>query len=57
MPVPGTREIFVAYPWDLHDDRAAYKRAYTSMQSALKVNSSLRSKKSQPTLSLSRSAT
>lgn len=37
MPVSDTRDIFVAYPWALYDDRVAYKRAYTSMQSALKV--------------------
>jgi hypothetical protein len=37
VPVPEAREIFVAYPWALYDDRALYKRAYTSMQTALKV--------------------
>jgi hypothetical protein len=40
MPVlSGTtgREVFVAYPWTLYSNRAAYKRAYTSLQKALSV--------------------
>ena len=37
MAVPADRQIFVAYPWALYDDRTAYKRAYTSVQKALNV--------------------
>lgn len=38
MPEPSSdRHIFVAYPWALYEDRAAYKRAYTSMERALNV--------------------
>jgi hypothetical protein len=32
-----SRKIFVAYPWALYEDRVSYKRAYTSMASALSV--------------------
>jgi hypothetical protein len=37
VPVPPDRHIFFPYPWALYEDRALYKRAYTSMQSALNV--------------------
>ncbi len=37
MAAPADRHIFVAYPWALYEDRTAYKRAYTSMQTALNV--------------------
>ncbi len=37
MPVPADRHIFVAYPWDLYDDRVAYKRAFTTTERALNV--------------------
>jgi hypothetical protein len=33
----GPREVFVAYPWTLYANRAAYKRAYTKLQKALSV--------------------
>jgi hypothetical protein len=28
VPAPEAREIFVAYPWALYDDRVLYKRAF-----------------------------
>jgi hypothetical protein len=37
MAAPPDRHIFVAYPWTLYEDRTAYKRAFTSMQTALNV--------------------
>lgn len=37
MVAPVERHIFVAYPWALYEDRTSYKRAYTSMQTALNV--------------------
>lgn len=33
----SSRSIFVAYPWDLYEDRMAYKEAYTSIERALDV--------------------
>jgi hypothetical protein len=33
----GERSIFVAYPWALYDDRVSYKRAYTTVEKALRV--------------------
>lgn len=37
MPTPADRHIFVAYPWELYEDRTAYKRAYTTSEKALNV--------------------
>ncbi len=37
MAAPLDRQIFVAYPWALYDDRVAYKRAYTNIERALAV--------------------
>jgi len=37
VPAPVSRQIFVAYPWALYEDRAGYKRAYTTMERALNV--------------------
>jgi len=37
VPAPIERHIFVAYPWSLYQDRVRYRRAYTSMQTALNV--------------------
>ncbi len=37
MAAPLDRQIFVAYPWALYDDRVAYKRAYTNIERALTV--------------------
>jgi hypothetical protein len=37
VPAPTERHIFVAYPWSLYEDRVRYKRAYSSMQTALNV--------------------
>jgi len=33
----ASRDVFVAYPWKLYSNRAAYKRAYTKLQKALSV--------------------
>jgi hypothetical protein len=33
----GTREVFVAYPWNLYSNRATYKKAYTKLQKPLAV--------------------
>jgi hypothetical protein len=33
----GGRDIFVAYPWNLYSSRAAYKKAYTSLEKGLTV--------------------
>jgi hypothetical protein len=32
-----SREVFVAYPWNLYSNRAAYKRVYTRLQRGLSV--------------------
>jgi hypothetical protein len=41
QPAPKTgensRRIFVAYPWDLYDDREIYKRIYTDLERPLEV--------------------
>jgi len=35
--VPPARTIFVAYPWDLYSSRAAYKKAFTKLESPLLI--------------------
>ena len=37
MTAPIERHIFVAYPWNLYEDRTAYKRAFTTTERALNV--------------------
>lgn len=32
-----SREVFVAYPWSLYEDRGMYKKTYTDLEKALKV--------------------
>lgn len=33
----ASRDVFIAYPWNLYSNRTAYKRAYTKLQKALSV--------------------
>lgn len=37
MTTPATRRIFIAYPWNLYQDREAYKNAYVQLEKALQV--------------------
>jgi len=37
MTTPDDRRVFVAYPWNLYDDRGAYKEAYTKLEKALAI--------------------